>query len=72
MENLRAILGEYGLDFSHVVKASIFLTDMGDFAAMNGVYATYFDSDPPARTTVAVAALPLPEMKIEIDMVAAR
>ncbi|HJQ94600.1 MAG TPA: Rid family detoxifying hydrolase [Acidimicrobiia bacterium] len=72
MENLRTILGEHGLDFSHVVKASIFLVDMGDFAAMNSVYATYFDSDPPARTTVAVAALPLPEMKVEIDMVAAR
>ena len=72
MENLRAILGEHGLDFSHVVKVSIFLIDMGDFAAMNSIYATYFDSDPPARTTVAVAALPLPEMKVEIDMVAAR
>jgi 2-iminobutanoate/2-iminopropanoate deaminase len=72
MENLRAVLGEQGLDFSHVVKASIFLVDMGDFAAMNNIYATYFDSDPPARTTVAVAALPLPEMKIEIDLVAAR
>ena len=72
MENLRTVLGEHGLDFSHVVKTSIFLVEMGDFAAMNSIYATYFDSDPPARTTVAVAALPLPEMKVEIDMVAAR
>jgi 2-iminobutanoate/2-iminopropanoate deaminase len=72
MENLRGILAEVGLDFSHVVKTSIFLLDMGDFAAMNAVYASYFQSDPPARTTVAAAALPLPKMKIEIDMVAAR
>lgn len=72
MENLGSILKGVGLDFSHVVKTSIFLMDIGDFAAMNSVYAGYFDSDPPARTTVAVAALPLPAMKIEIDLVAAR
>lgn len=72
MENLRTILSEHELDFSHVIKTSIFLIDMGEFAAMNNVYATYFDSDPPARTTVAVAALPRPEMRIEIDMVVAR
>lgn len=72
MVNLRSILEEVGLDFSHVVKTSIFLIDMGDFAAMNKVYVGFFETDPPARTTVAVAALPLPQMKIEIDMVAAR
>ena len=72
MENLKAVLAEVGLDFSHVIKTSIFLIDMGEFAAMNEVYGSYFEADPPARTTVAVAALPRPEMKVEIDMVAAR
>jgi 2-iminobutanoate/2-iminopropanoate deaminase len=72
MENLKAVLAGVGLDFSHVIKTSIFLIDMADFAAMNAVYAQYFEADPPARTTVAVAALPRQEMKVEIDMVAAR
>lgn len=72
MENLKAVLAAVGLDFSHVIKTSIFLIDMADFAAMNAVYAEYFEADPPARTTVAVAALPRQEMKVEIDMVAAR
>ena len=72
MERLREVLEAMGLGFENVVKTSIFLIDMGDFAAMNEVYATYFDSDPPARTTVAVAALPLAGLKVEIDMVASR
>ncbi len=72
MERLREVLETMGLGFENVVKTSIFLIDMGDFAAMNEVYATYFDSDPPARTTVAVAALPLAGLKVEIDMVASR
>jgi len=72
MERLRAVLAAVGLNFENVVKTSIFLIDMGDFAAMNEVYATFFDSEPPARTTVAVTALPLDGLKVEIDMVAAR
>lgn len=72
MERLRAVLDAMGLGFDDVVKTSIFLIDMSDFAPMNEVYATYFDSDPPARTTVGVAALPLDGLKVEIDMVAAR
>jgi 2-iminobutanoate/2-iminopropanoate deaminase len=72
MERLRAVLAELGLSFENVVKTSIFLIDMADFAAMNEVYATFFEADPPARTTVAVAALPLVGLKVEIDMVAAR
>lgn len=72
MERLREVLEAMGLGFQNVVKTSIFLIDMGDFAAMNEVYATYFESDPPARTTVAVAALPLAGLKVEIDMVASR
>lgn len=72
MENLKAVLTEAGLTFNDVVKTSIFLTDMADFSAMNAVYAGYFESDPPARTTVGVAALPKAGMRVEIDMVAIR
>jgi 2-iminobutanoate/2-iminopropanoate deaminase len=53
----------------HVVKVNVFLTDMGDFAAMNEVYATQFDKPYPARTTIGVASLPL-GARIEIEMVA--
>ncbi len=72
MDNLKAVLAGVGLDFSHVIKTSIFLIDMKDFAAMNAVYAEYFEDDPPARTRGGVAAWPRREMKVEIDMVAAR
>lgn len=72
MANLQAILANSGLDFSRVVKTSIFLMSMSDFATVNKIYESFFPSDPPARTTVGVAALPLSKMKIEIDMVAAR
>jgi 2-iminobutanoate/2-iminopropanoate deaminase len=72
MERLRSVLEAVGLTFENVVKTSIFLIDMADFSAMNEVYATFFESDPPARTTVAVAALPVAGLKVEIDMVAAR
>ncbi|MGH8923670.1 MAG: Rid family detoxifying hydrolase [bacterium] len=72
MENLKAILTDLGLTFDNVVKTNIFLIDMGDFSAVNEVYASYFTSNLPARTTVAAAALPRPEMRVEIEMVAAR
>lgn len=68
MENLRAVLDEAGAEFSDVVKATVYLADLGDFAAMNAVYAEYFPSDPPARSTVQVAALPL-GARVEIDLV---
>ena len=70
MENLRAVLYAAELGFEHVLKTTIFLTDMADFAAVNEVYARYFkDIDPPARSTVAVAALPK-GARVEIEMVA--
>ncbi|MGQ0848020.1 MAG: RidA family protein [Actinomycetota bacterium] len=72
MEKLAAVLAELGMGFGNVIKTSIFLIDMNDFTAVNRVYATFFDSDPPARTTVQVAGLPVEGLKIEIDMVAAR
>lgn len=59
LHNLRAVLKVVQRDFSHVVKVNVFLTDMNDFAAMNAVYAMYFDAPYPARSTIAVKALPL-------------
>jgi 2-iminobutanoate/2-iminopropanoate deaminase len=70
MENLRAVLQAAESDFNRVLKATIYLTDMKDFAAMNEVYRSYFSGDLPARTTVGVTALARPELRIEIEMVA--
>jgi 2-iminobutanoate/2-iminopropanoate deaminase len=69
MQNLKEVLAEAGLDFSHVVRCTIFLTDLGDFAKVNEVYGRYFTSAPPARATVQVAALPR-GAKVEIDAIA--
>ena len=69
MENIKAILTEAGLSFSNVVKTSIFLTDMGNFAQVNEVYGTYFTDQFPARETVQVAALPK-NVNVEISVIA--
>jgi 2-iminobutanoate/2-iminopropanoate deaminase len=69
MKNLKAVLAEEGMDFSHVVKTNIFLADMGDFAAVNAIYASYFTDNFPARETVQVSVLPK-HAKVEISMVA--
>ena len=66
--NLAAVLDAAGKSFADVVRAGVFLTDMADFAALNAVYARHFDQPYPARTTVAVAALPL-GAAVEIDLV---
>ena len=66
--NLRAVLDAAGKTFADVVRAGVFLTDMADFAALNAVYARHFDQPYPARTTVAVAALP-GGAAVEIDLV---
>jgi len=58
MENLKSVLEAAGSGFDKVVKMTIFLADMGDFAAVNEVYGSYFVAEPPARSTVQVAALP--------------
>lgn len=71
LENLGAVLAEVGLDFDDVVKTTIFLTDMGDFPAVNEVYARYFQGNYPARSTVAVAALPR-GAAVEIEAIAIR
>ena len=69
LENLRAVLGAAGVTFGDVVKTTIYLTNLADFAAVNAIYAKIFPSAPPARSTVQVAALPL-GAAIEIDLVA--
>jgi 2-iminobutanoate/2-iminopropanoate deaminase len=71
MDNLRAILSEAGMDFSNVLKSSIFLSDMAHFAAVNEVYETYFSGDYPARETVAVLGLPK-NVNVEISMIASK
>ena len=72
MKNLEAILTEAGLSFEHVVKTSIFLSDMENFAAVNNVYATYFNEETaPARETVEVANLPK-YVNVEISMIAVK
>lgn len=69
LENLAAVLAAAGSSMAAVLKTTVFLTDMADFAAMNAVYAEYFGADPPARSTVAVAGLPL-GARVEVEAVA--
>jgi 2-iminobutanoate/2-iminopropanoate deaminase len=71
MENLKALLEAAGLSFTHVVKTTIFLTTMNDFAAVNEVYKAYLNEPYPARSTIAVAGLPM-GAKVEIEMIASR
>ena len=70
MANIRAICEKAGATLDHVVKTTLFLTDLSQFQAVNAVYAEYFNADPPARSTVQVAALPL-GVGIEIESVIA-
>jgi 2-iminobutanoate/2-iminopropanoate deaminase len=69
LENIRAILQAAGSDMNHVVKTTVFLKDMGEFAAMNEVYAEFFHQTLPARSTVEVARLPR-DVRVEIEAVA--
>jgi len=69
MKNLEAVLVEAGIDFSHVLKCSIFLANMDDFATVNEVYGARFKSDPPARETVAVKTLPK-NVLVEVSCIA--
>jgi 2-iminobutanoate/2-iminopropanoate deaminase len=70
MENLRAVLSAAGATLDNVLKTTVYLTDMADFSAFNQAYARYFTNNPPARTTVAVAALPL-GARVEVEAIAA-
>jgi len=69
MKNLTAVLKEAKMDFNHVIKTTIFLKSMDDFAEVNEIYASFFEKDFPARETVQVAKLPL-DVNVEISMIA--
>ena len=69
MENIKALLIAGGADFSHVVRTTVFMVDLGEFAAMNEVYAKYFSEPYPARSTVQVVRLPR-DCRVEIDVIA--
>lgn len=71
LKNLEAVLAANGMTFANVVKTTIFLADLADFATVNGIYATRFPSDPPARSCFQVAALPA-GAKIEIEAIACK
>ncbi len=71
MRNVGAILSDLDLGYDDIVKTTIFLTDMGDFGTVNAVYGQFFTGEPPARSTVQVAALPV-GFQVEIEVVAAR
>ncbi len=70
LDNLTAVLKAEGMDFSNIVKTTVFMTNLGDFQTMNEVYASYFKDAPPARSTVQVTALPK-GAQVEIEVVAA-
>jgi len=69
LENVKALLEAAGASFDHVVRTTVFMVDLGEFAAMNEIYATYFRSPYPARSTVQVAKLPR-DVRVEIDVIA--
>ncbi|MCU0357050.1 MAG: RidA family protein [Cyclobacteriaceae bacterium] len=71
MKNLKAVLQAAGMDFSHVVKCSIFLNDMNNFPVVNEVYGKYFTANPPARETVEVSRLPK-DVNVEISCIAVK
>ena len=71
MQNLNSVLTEAGFEFKDVVKCSIFLKDMNDFAVVNQIYGGYFTEDSPARETVQVAGLPL-DVNVEISLIAVK
>ena len=70
LDNIAAILQKEGLTFNHVVKTTIFLTNLGDFQTVNEIYGSYFKKDPPARSTIQVSALPR-GANLEIEVIAA-
>ena len=69
MDNIGALLADVGLDFTHVVKSTIFMADIADYPEINRVYAGYFEGDPPARSAVQAAALP-GGFRVEIEVIA--
>jgi len=71
MDNIKAILLEAGMDFSHIVKTTIFLKDLNNFNSVNETYGSYFKADFPARETVQVSRLPL-DVNVEISVIAVK
>ncbi len=69
LENLTAVLQAEGMNFSNIVKTTVFMTNLGDFQTMNDIYASYFKDAPPARSTVQVSALPK-GAQVEIEVIA--
>ncbi|MDQ3118902.1 MAG: RidA family protein [Verrucomicrobiota bacterium] len=70
LDNLTAVLKAESMDFSNIVKTTVFMTNLGDFQTMNEIYASYFKDQPPARSTVQVTALPK-GAQVEIEVIAA-
>ena len=70
-KNLESVLSAAGMNFSNVIKTTVFLADLADFVTVNGIYATRFPSEPPARSCVQAAALPA-GAKIEIELIATK
>jgi 2-iminobutanoate/2-iminopropanoate deaminase len=70
LDNIAALLRVESLTFDHIVKTTIFLTNLGDFQTVNEIYGSYFKQDPPARSTVQVSALPK-GANVEIEVIAA-
>lgn len=71
LKNLESVLAAANMDFSNVIKTTVFLADLADFVTVNGIYATRFPCEPPARSCVQVAALPA-GAKIEIELIATK
>jgi orotate phosphoribosyltransferase len=69
LQNIAAVLRAHGLEMEHVVKTTVFLTDLANFGEMNAAYSEFFPSDPPARSTIQVAALPK-GANVEIEAIA--
>jgi 2-iminobutanoate/2-iminopropanoate deaminase len=69
MENIKALLAAAGTDFNHVARTTVFMVDLGEFAAMNEIYSSYFTAPYPARSTVQVVKLPR-DVRVEIDVIA--
>ena len=70
-ENIKAVLAEAGMDFTNVVKTTVFMTDLGQFATLNGIYAEYFQAPYPARSCVEVTKLPK-GVSVECELIAKR
>lgn len=72
MSNIQRIVTDLGLALDDIVKTTIFLADIGDFAAVNQVYGSFFQGPPPARSTIQAGALPAPQFRVEIEAIVAR